>query len=90
MRESSGYFGECTLAIFAKLGLTKTTTQVVSGGFLVRRNIIHDSDKNPITDVFMIEEKVTPNGGYTILNARRISAKPIQRKFYWFFFPRFE
>ncbi|MCX6368338.1 MAG: hypothetical protein NTX57_16770 [Armatimonadetes bacterium] len=75
-RASSGYFG--------------TTTQAVSGGFLVRRNIIHDSDKNPITDVFMIEEKVTPNGDYTILNARQISTKPLAKVFAGFFFPRFE
>ncbi len=89
-RESSGYFGECTPTVFTKLSLTKTESRTIPGGFLVRRNIIHDNNKFPITDIFAIEEKVAPDGGYTVLSARCISTKSLAKIFAGFYFPRFE
>ena len=34
-RASSGYFGKCTPAVFAKLGLRQTEGRAIPGGFLV-------------------------------------------------------
>ena len=89
--DNSGYFGACPPAIFARLGLKKTSVQALPDGFLVRRNIIHDNNRgDSITNLFAIEEKVFSDGGYAVLKARRVSVKPFFRPFCGFSFPRFE
>lgn len=92
-----GWHGTCSPRTFAKLGLTSTSVQTSAEGFLVRRNIVRHQDypkRRPITHlittIYALEERVTPEGDYKVLTAKRREFTPGALGFLGFIFIEYQ